>query len=915
MRIARTSVTCDMFAINPITYFEDLFRRHHDYPCAVSGMTCWTYGDLLGKISEDCRNLQSSGIRAGDVVIVAGNSVLRHISLFFSLSALGAAILPLTGREDEIYECGDVANATHVISISNNESWTIDRTSRSIANPLLKGLFEQGEAGLILFTSGSTGKRKAILYSVSKVLRRFLTRRKTYRSLMFSSIDHLGGWNTIFYILSNAGLIVFPSGQGTDEACRLIQEHRIELLPTAPSFINLLLLSGASDAYDLSSLRIITYGSELMPETTLQNLRRRFPNVTLRQTYGLSELGQIKVISRDPGSLAVKVAAEGFEAKVIDGTLWVRSDYAMEGYLNSDAGFTKDGWFDTGDLVRTDGEFITFLGRKSELINVAGLKVYPAEVESFLLSQPGISEALVSSEPNPLVGRTVVAEVVASTDEPEQVLIQRLKAECKKTLPRYMVPTRIYVVQRLHYSRQHKKIRTLGVDDRMPETPCKPKPTALAESMTPSEIALMIGTMSEEKMRDWLHGLSDEELRAIHSDRYDPVYLNMLAIFHKKLKIAEIERVAAQCTRHAIWSNQVLDRWMDALPEAVTVKKKPLRKLQGLEAERLKSIARQHHGLIICTFRFGHYSLLPFEISMNGIELTWTAKDSVVPTIEDAQRRLKRRLESQRAANDQNQEALENACRMTLLPVSQENTSFKLLQALRKGEVVLMHADGNAGLSGKHEKSSRCVVEFMGFPVSIKTGIASLAWTLKVPVLPMLALMDGKDEGHVICGEPIFPLSSNCAAERDAFVANTMQSLYAFLAEYGQRYPEQWPGVAAVHRWRRGPAAVPPPTLITGEEARRLVENELSAGGKYVLDKASAVAALSRSENWFLVDMKSLKSFRPPGWANGLLSKLCREGGVNHGIIASMGAQNVSSTSDALSLLAEFRRNGLITVA
>jgi long-chain acyl-CoA synthetase len=140
----------------------------------------------------------------------------------------------------------------------------------------------------------------------------------------------------------------------------------------------------------------------------------------------------------------------------------VRSNYAMEGYLNGSAEFTEDGWFDTGDMVKMDGEFITFLGRKSELINVAGLKVYPAEVESFLLSQPGVSEALVSGEPNAFVGNTVVAQVVAGTDEPERAFIQRLKAECKKKLPRYMVPTRIHVVKQLCYSRQHKKIRNFS---------------------------------------------------------------------------------------------------------------------------------------------------------------------------------------------------------------------------------------------------------------------------------------------------------------------------------------------------------------------------------------------------------------------------------------------------------------------
>lgn len=445
----------------PLTYFHDLFQRYSDVPCAVSEPNCWTYRHFLQEIEKDRDRLRSYGIKAGHVLIVTGNSVLRHLSLFFALSDLDATFVPIPGATGGVHEDGEAANATHILAISTHNDWTVTGTSRLVTNPLLKRFFERNEAGLIVFTSGSTGKKKAILHSIPKLLRRFETRRKSYRSLMFSSLDHLGGWNTIFYILSNAGLIVFPSTQDIGEACQLIQKHRIELLPTTPSFLNLLLLSGVYRNYDLASLRIITYGSELMPEATLQRLHREFPNVILRQTYGLSELGQIKLIPRNSRSLAVKVEGEGFEAKVSGGTLWIRSDSAMEGYLNDDAPFTEDGWFDTGDAVQVEEGFITFLGRKSDVINIAGLKVYPGEVESFLLQQPGVSEVLVSGEPNAFVGNTVVAHIVTSAGESERDLIQRLKAECRKKLPRFMVPSRIHIVKELGYSRQHKKLRTV----------------------------------------------------------------------------------------------------------------------------------------------------------------------------------------------------------------------------------------------------------------------------------------------------------------------------------------------------------------------------------------------------------------------------------------------------------------------
>jgi len=432
-------------------------------------------------------------------------------------------------------------------------------------------------------------------------------------------------------------------------------------------------------------------------------------------------------------------------------------------------------------------------------------------------------------------------------------------------------------------------------------------------SMAAGEIETIIGGMGEQGIRDWLNELTDEQLRTIHANRYDPVYLNLLAIFYNELPNTELVRIATQCTRYAIWSNRVLDRWMDVLPGAVTTGKKPLRRLSGLAPEFLRSLSAKHGGMIVCTFRFGHYSLLPFEIALNGIEVVWPVKNTVAPAVEEARRSLQSRLAAiPETEGESDCISMHAACSMKILPVAEEGTSLKLLQELRKGHVVLMHADGNAGLSGKRGTGSRCLVQFANFPISVKTGIANLAWVANVPILPIIALADGMDTGQVICGEPIFRPASGSASSRDTFVQTTMQSLYSLLEKYGRKYPEQWPGVAAIHRWRRGPAAVPPPAVPTSAEACNLIQNEILDGHGYVLNEASAIAALYRPQGWILVDMKSLKSFKPPGWATGLIQKLCK-GGLSSNFIAAQTADRNGHSSDILSLLAEFRRNGLIT--
>ena len=129
--------------------------------------------------------------------------------------------------------------------------------------------------------------------------------------------------------------------------------HRVELLPTSPTFLNLLLLSEEHQRHDLSSLKLITYGTEPMPAHTLQKVHALFPEVKLLQTYGLSELGILRSQSRESGSLWMRVGGEGFETKIVDGRLFIRASSAMLGYLNAPNPFDADGFFDPATSRRS----------------------------------------------------------------------------------------------------------------------------------------------------------------------------------------------------------------------------------------------------------------------------------------------------------------------------------------------------------------------------------------------------------------------------------------------------------------------------------------------------------------------------------------------------------------------------------
>ena len=131
----------------------------------------------------------------------------------------------------------------------------------------------------------------------------------------------------------------------------------------------------------------------------------------------------------------------------------------MLGYLNAPAPFDADGWFNTQDLVETDGEYIRILGRKSELINVGGEKVHPTEVENVLLQIDNVKDVTVRGVPNAVTGELVAAKITPLVPEEPDALKRRVRQFCHARLERYKVPAVIDVVVEDHHGARFKKSR------------------------------------------------------------------------------------------------------------------------------------------------------------------------------------------------------------------------------------------------------------------------------------------------------------------------------------------------------------------------------------------------------------------------------------------------------------------------
>lgn len=380
-----------------------------------------------------------SVIKSGDVVALIGDFESSSISLLLRLIEMNVVIVPLT--KDTRNDHGYFFQAACVDFVI--EDGAIKRLEHEYKNVLLEELRLQNNGGLILFTSGSTGRPKAILHSLRSFLKRFETPRPAVKTMGFLMFDHIGGLNTLFHTLYNMGVLIVPKTRGLEDVMKCCQDNSIEVLPTTPTFLRLLLIAGYIPDRIPNTLKIITYGTERMDQVTLDTICSLLPWIDFRQTYGMSELGILRVKSRSRESLFMKIGGEGVETRVVDGVLQIRSTTRMMGYMNADQPFDQAGWYNTKDRVEEEDGYIKIVGRMNDLVNVGGLKFMLSEVEAMAMKYPNLKMVSAISKSNPITGSHV--ELIVVPTDKETFNLGHYKSHLKETIPRHMCPTRVTV--------------------------------------------------------------------------------------------------------------------------------------------------------------------------------------------------------------------------------------------------------------------------------------------------------------------------------------------------------------------------------------------------------------------------------------------------------------------------------------
>lgn len=421
-----------------IDFLLEKIKARGDQVALITGGQEYTYSSIVKEYEKAFKILSDANVPENSIVALHGEFTPQNIGFMLAIINKGCIYVPIATA---------VKDKNLYLKIAQVQYYVKDASVEKIdivpSHEILTGLISKKNPGIIFFSSGTTGEPKAAVHNLVPMLEKYKVDGKALKSMAFLLFDHIGGFNTVMYNLANGGLLVTLQNRSAEEVASSIEKYKLELLPTSPSFINIMLFSRIYEKFDLSSLKIISYGTEPMPQTTLKKIHEILPNVRLKQTYGLSEVGIMRTKSEADDSLWLKVGGdETHQIKIVDGILFIKSKMSMLGYLNAPSPFDEEGWMNTKDRVEQKGDYIRILGRDSEMINVGGEKVFPEEVENILLEVDGVKDAVVSKEAHPMLGNIVTCRIACDEGTDTAALKKTIQKHCVERLERFKRPVK-----------------------------------------------------------------------------------------------------------------------------------------------------------------------------------------------------------------------------------------------------------------------------------------------------------------------------------------------------------------------------------------------------------------------------------------------------------------------------------------
>ncbi|MES2527131.1 MAG: AMP-binding protein [Bdellovibrionota bacterium] len=322
-----------------------------------------------------------------------------------------------------------------------------------------KGL-ENKSGRFLVRTSGSSGKFKLVLHDPELFFRKYKLIGKHFeRTFFFSPADSIAGVETILEAYSHRASVAFVSGKISPAlVAQTLKSQSVDYFQTTPTFLNLMMLSGVFRTEKPEKLLKIAFGSEPAQASVLSHIKEKWSEVSLLQTYGMSEIGIQKTLFTDD-PVYFHLDEKHNPGRIKNGLLEISSLTPLVAYLNFDSQITSDGWFMTHDEVREKGKQLSVPGREGELLNIAGRKFFPSEVEEFLMKVSGILDVIVRAEKDEFAGTILHAEIFIDPEVSETEMRKKLKDFLGASVPPHMHPQKITIGTELPQNGRFKKMR------------------------------------------------------------------------------------------------------------------------------------------------------------------------------------------------------------------------------------------------------------------------------------------------------------------------------------------------------------------------------------------------------------------------------------------------------------------------
>lgn len=413
----------------------------------------YTFNDLVEKVEVLAGQLVSAGVERGTVVGIFLANRPDYLHLCFAIMRLGAIMLPLNTRltEQEVGFQLEQAKANLLLKEEGTlpkletsiPCYTLEQASALPFTPISKRDLNLNDLFCLIFTSGTTGKPKAVKLSLENFLHS--AQASAYRLginprdnwLCTLPLYHVGGLSILLRSCLYGTAVTLHSGFDVKAVKEVLESGKITLVSLVPTQLYRLL---ESDFKPHLNLRLILLGGAAASEELLAEARAR--QLPVATTYGLSEAcSQVatalpRLTFAKPGTVGKPLLFN--EVKVLDdadkpvpagtlGNIWIRGPVLMQGYLGQ-KDISENYLFNTGDLGYFDNEDDLFIKqRRSDLIISGGENVYAAEVESVLRKHDDVAEVAVLGLPDPEWGQRVAAAVVLkNSNEVTQADLEQL---------------------------------------------------------------------------------------------------------------------------------------------------------------------------------------------------------------------------------------------------------------------------------------------------------------------------------------------------------------------------------------------------------------------------------------------------------------------------------------------------------